>query len=570
MSILEFYFNRNADRAVRQLVMAGRLLYVVGPVLAAVILQTFDATADRPSTLAGLMVLLSAVIASGVLLNRKFASAIDDGVEKAWRNQEMPASKVGETLSLLCELPHRLTLWDSTVLSAYLCTMTLYNGFSDEGLMRTSALFFAMAILQVLQQIFLLFALRTPLNRLRDLRGSIRVIKAVKPFSVLFLTGLLVWLSILFSAFGLSAPKPYVAYFLGVSTTSLILVAISVAVVHKGHKDLVTTIQQLLSGRFDLPALVFSPNHFGELALGLYSSVQSIKDKIVYLQRNGLEMYSTTHKISDLSSEQNKSLVRQSSAVTETSSTLEELVNSSTQISDLASRVVGYAEDTERHSEKGLQYMQKTALAIRNLDGQNRDSLKTIASLNEQMQEINRVLGLIHNIADETNLIALNAAIEASSAGEFGNRFKVVANEVRDLSDNVGRSIKEIQNMSQKIQSVMNDLIQSANHISSSMQASVDQSQKTYDFLKEILDWARKSSDAAKQIYIAINQQRLANKQISLSFTDISSDIQTLASTSQQYAGTIDVLKKFSANMEAVIQFFIKRSQEARLNEENS
>ncbi len=314
----------------------------------------------------------------------------------------------------------------------------------------------------------------------------------------------------------------------------------------------------LEKGHFEFQKVQMAPYGPGFWLFTLENAIQKIHDRIAFLQRNGMDMYSTTNLISEISSGQNQSLMRQSTSLTETSTTLDEMLRSAQKIGEHASSVVQLAEDTEQRAAGGLNAMEATARAIRQSEEKNQQNLTQILSLSERVQEIERILNFIHAISDETHLIALNAAIEASSAGEYGERFKVVAHEVRDLSDRVARSVKDIQMMVAAIRQATTTMVASAQDNSNASALSARQAQFTLQSFKEILSRAKASSEAAKQIYISIHQQRMANQQISLSFSDISGDMKLLAESSQRYAQSVDSLKKFSTHMEAVIQYFVK------------
>ncbi|MBX7150878.1 methyl-accepting chemotaxis protein [bacterium] len=316
------------------------------------------------------------------------------------------------------------------------------------------------------------------------------------------------------------------------------------------------TLGAVHQGQFGEVTVSLTPDETGLLNNRLDDVVQMIQDKINQLQTHSSEMHAASNLMADISSEQNQSLVRQSASVTQTSSTLNELLESSKQISESASSVVNFAEDTEKHATNGLTNMNNTVQLMSAVREQNHVSVSDIIQLSEAIQEIEQVLNLIISIADETNLIALNAAIEASSAGEYGKRFKVVANEVRGLSDRVTKSIHSIKMLTETIQDATSRLVVASQENSEKVEDTYQSAQMTYQYFREISEWAKKSADAAKQIYIAIQQQRMANQQISVSFTDISNDIVELAAASERYKQYAGTLKKFSSSMESVMAYF--------------
>ncbi len=272
------------------------------------------------------------------------------------------------------------------------------------------------------------------------------------------------------------------------------------------------------------------------------------------IENDSSEMNAAAKVVTETSSEQNSALIRQSASVTQTSSTLQELVQASKQIADSASAVVGYAENTEKKADHGLKVMKDSVSRVQKVREGNEINLSEVIVLSEAIIEIDHVLNFIISIADETNLIALNAAIEASSAGEQGKRFKIVAGEVRQLSTRVTKSIRTIKDITRRIQEATSRLVQTVQDHQEVIDESVQWVSQALVNLEEILEGAVQSADAAKQIYVAIQQQKIANQQIAISFSDISSDIHQIASASDRYDQYVRTLRKFSSNIEGALQ----------------
>ena len=130
-------------------------------------------------------------------------------------------------------------------------------------------------------------------------------------------------------------------------------------------------------------------------------------------------------------------------------------------------------------------------------------------------------MDLINTLADQTKLIAFNAALEASSAGESGKRFSVVASEIRRLADSVTDSTHEIEDRIQEIQDSISRLVitseKGANSIQLGMQVSIDTAQD----LTALVQAASKTSTAAQQISLSTRQQKTASTQVVVALRDI-------------------------------------------------
>ena len=210
-----------------------------------------------------------------------------------------------------------------------------------------------------------------------------------------------------------------------------------------------------------------------------------------------------------------------SSSVAEITSTMEELSASSTQIADHSQSVVDVASLTLDSSKRGAAAMQHLQLRMADIHHDSENSLQEIVQLGRKSKEISKVMDLINTLADQTKLIAFNAALEASSAGESGKRFSVVASEIRRLADSVTDSTLEIEDRIQEIQDSINRLVITSEKGASSIQLGMQVSQETAEDLNELVQAASRTSSAAQQISMSTRQQKTASSQVVIALRDI-------------------------------------------------
>ena len=210
-----------------------------------------------------------------------------------------------------------------------------------------------------------------------------------------------------------------------------------------------------------------------------------------------------------------------SSTVVEITSTMEELSASSTQIADHSSSVVDIANHTWENSKKGSEAMQQLLGLMGDIRADNQNSLKEIVELGTKSKEISKVMVIINAIADQTKLIAFNAALEASSAGEAGKRFSVVASEIRRLADSVTDSTNEIENKVQEIQDSISRLVITSEKGTGTIAAGMEASTNTARNLDDLVDAASHTSGAAQQISLSTQQQKTASSQVVLALREI-------------------------------------------------
>ena len=212
-----------------------------------------------------------------------------------------------------------------------------------------------------------------------------------------------------------------------------------------------------------------------------------------------------------------------SSSVAEITSTMEELSASSTQIADHSQSVVDVANLTLENSRKGVDAMQQLQGRMHDIHQDNQQNLNEIMELGSKSKQISRVMDLINDLADQTKLIAFNAALEASSAGESGKRFSVVAGEIRRLADSVTDSTREIEERIQEIQDSISRLVINSEKGSASIQSGLEVSSTTAEDLNALLQAASQTSSAAEQISLSTRQQKTASSQVVVALRDIAS-----------------------------------------------
>ena len=231
-----------------------------------------------------------------------------------------------------------------------------------------------------------------------------------------------------------------------------------------------------------------------------------------------------------------------SSSVAEITSTMEELSSSSTQVAEYSQSVVSMADKTWENSKAGSEAMQAMLTRMEEIRSDNQGSLKVIEELGRKSKEISKIMQIIESVADQTKLIAFNAALEASSAGDAGKRFSVVAAEIRRLADNVTASTGEIADKVSEIQDDISHLVVTAEKGAERIGAGMGESGKVADMLAELESAAHQSSSAAQQISLATQQQRTASGQVVIALREI-------VGASSQTAKSIGRISEVARNM---------------------
>jgi methyl-accepting chemotaxis protein len=210
-----------------------------------------------------------------------------------------------------------------------------------------------------------------------------------------------------------------------------------------------------------------------------------------------------------------------SGSVAEITATMEELSASSSQISEYSGSVVDIANVTWESSKKGAVAMELLSAKMESIYDENQASLSEIIDLGKTSKEISRIMAIINAIADQTKLIAFNAALEAASAGEAGQRFGVVAAEIRRLADSVTESTGEIESKVSQVQESINRLVITSEKGASSIADGKIAAANTAERLSEMVDEAHKTNLAAQQISLSTQQQKTAASQVLVALREI-------------------------------------------------
>ncbi|HEC1776459.1 PAS domain-containing methyl-accepting chemotaxis protein [Campylobacter sp. RKI_CA19_01128] len=154
------------------------------------------------------------------------------------------------------------------------------------------------------------------------------------------------------------------------------------------------------------------------------------------------------------------------------------------------------AEQNDNLTQEGDSVIENTVQNIQNIAEMMNNSSNLVSSLNEQSEEIKNIIQTISDIADQTNLLALNAAIEAARAGEHGRGFAVVADEVRNLAERTGHSVNEITTTINSIRNVTAEVVQSIKDGLSGVNQSVDLAKEARECMEKIRNSSTKVAQA--------------------------------------------------------------------------
>jgi len=245
-----------------------------------------------------------------------------------------------------------------------------------------------------------------------------------------------------------------------------------------------------------------------------------------------------------------------SSSVVEISSTMEEFSSTASQIAQHSQSVVERADRTLEDTKVGAAEVENLSFKVNDISQNIQTNLTEIVELGRKSKEINKVMEIINNIANQTKLIAFNAALEAASAGEAGKRFGVVAVEIRRLADSVVESTSEIEGKITEILDSVNRLVMSSEKSFQLIQEGQEYASHTVSMLIESVDGVEETADAARQISLSTQQQQIASSQVVLALKDIEQGVRFATDSIHQTNSVTDDLQELSAQLRKLVMAF--------------
>jgi len=179
-----------------------------------------------------------------------------------------------------------------------------------------------------------------------------------------------------------------------------------------------------------------------------------------------------------------------------------------------------------------------------------------VEKLGTRSDQIGDIVATIEDIADQTNLLALNAAIEAARAGEQGRGFAVVADEVRALAERTTKATREIGTMIKSIQLETREAVQAMEEGVQEVERGTTGAARSGKALEDILEQIDEVTGQINQIAIAAEEQTATTSQISDNIQQISATVQTSARSSQEISGASSQLSRLSVEMQQMVQRF--------------
>jgi methyl-accepting chemotaxis protein len=240
------------------------------------------------------------------------------------------------------------------------------------------------------------------------------------------------------------------------------------------------------------------------------------------------------------------------------------------QVSDNSNQAAEASRKAAESAREGGAILEETLTKMRSMAASVGATAKKVEELGKSSDQIGRIVGVIDEIADQTNLLALNAAIEAARAGEQGRGFAVVADEVRKLAERTTKATNEIAQMIQSVQVETKTAVTAMVEGTKQVEEGVAFTTRAGDSLKQIISMSETVGEMITQIATAATEQSSATEEINRSMTEIAKLVRESTAGVQQSAQACQGLSGLALDMQKLVSTFkVESSREHLLSGNN-
>ncbi|MCB1852440.1 MAG: methyl-accepting chemotaxis protein [Gammaproteobacteria bacterium] len=323
-------------------------------------------------------------------------------------------------------------------------------------------------------------------------------------------------------------------------------------------KRVIGTIENLASGSGDLTlrVQVQSKDELGHLSASLNQFLDKLHDLIKRVAVSSVEVRNAANTLLRLNNETQEMVASQHTATDMVATAVNEMSASAKEVAQSASSAADAARSADSDASKGNERVNSSAASINDLAEDVERAATMINMLERETEGVGSVLDVIRGIAEQTNLLALNAAIEAARAGEQGRGFAVVADEVRTLASRTQQSTKEIHEMIERLQAGARDAVSVMDAGRKKAHASVERAQSAGTSLQEITKAVASISEMNTQIAVSVEEQNAVTEEINRNISDISTTSNRTALLSAETAKASAMLSDHAQNLDKIVQNF--------------
>ncbi len=347
---------------------------------------------------------------------------------------------------------------------------------------------------------------------------------------------------------------------MGIATT-IILFAVAVPIVHSIKDSIVqvvSSLRDIAQEDGDLTVRIQSNNkdEIGDLVHWFNQFMEKLQGVVKDIVNASLPLSELAQNLNQLTDDTNKTIEVQQSSATEAKSAVDALIHSVSSVAGSAAEAATAAGDASNAAGDGQTVVDHTVQSIQSLAANVQETAEVIRKLESDSNQVGVVLDVIKGIAEQTNLLALNAAIEAARAGEQGRGFAVVADEVRTLASRTQQSTEEIQATIEQLQGAARSAVSVMSKGTEQASESVETANKAGASLNAITETISKITLMNDQIAASTGDQQTVADRICMNVDEIHQKTEETSNSSGKLASVSAELAQLAQHLEGITKQF--------------
>ncbi|WLD57585.1 methyl-accepting chemotaxis protein [Salinispirillum sp. LH 10-3-1] len=326
--------------------------------------------------------------------------------------------------------------------------------------------------------------------------------------------------------------------------------------IRKPLQLIVSTLRNVSAGDLSHELTLSGRDEFAAIGDGINDLVRHLRDILQNMGATSTKVSAVTLRMTNTTRASQEKLRLQKEQTDLVAAAVTEMESATLEVAQSASGTLEEVQRVNHEAGNGQHNMEVSLRAIQALEQDLQSASRVIDQLNDDSENIGKILAVITGIAEQTNLLALNAAIEAARAGEQGRGFAVVADEVRELASKTQRSTEEIYQMIDALQSRSKEAVGLMLRTREQSQVVVDESEKTGASIQAILASLSRMSEMTTHISEAVNEQRTVASDVANNTVTIADMADQVVNNATQNASTFEELAILTQEQETLVQRF--------------
>jgi len=301
---------------------------------------------------------------------------------------------------------------------------------------------------------------------------------------------------------------------------------------------------------------VFSADEVGEMTVDINQLIEGLNKVFCRMKHDVEILNSSIQDLSSSSKEISTTSNEQASAIKEIVTTMEDSDQLSKGIESMIDEVSNIANATKEKVQDGVNNIEESLVKMSEIRNSNDDTISGIRSLSEKIEAIWDIVTIINSIADQTKIIAFNAELEASAAGDAGKNFQIVASEIRRLADSTVNSTSEIKSKINEIQRSSDRLITASEDGTNKIKEGDSLTLKMHQTFEDIMESSEITAGSAGEISNSIKQMVIAFEQILMTLKQISEGINNFVISTKSTTDISQKLKEMADSMSSFLGYY--------------